>query len=68
VITGHTHLPAVRKTADGLVTINTGSFCPPLGAYAVDVGEDELRVRKIETRNGEYRTGGVVAEFPLARD
>jgi hypothetical protein len=42
-----------------VTVINTGSFCPPLGACAVDLTDGELQVRTVELRAGEFRPGGV---------
>jgi predicted phosphodiesterase len=66
VLAGHTHRPGVWRTAGDITVINTGSFCPPLGGYAVDLGEGRLRVRRITARNREFRVADTVAEFPLA--
>ena len=52
---------------DGLVVINTGSYCRPLTGTAVDITESAVIVRAIEPRNGEFHLGEKVAEFPLAR-
>ena len=51
---------------DGVTVINTGAFCPPGGSYAVDLAAGKLTVRDIVRRGGEFRVGGIVAEFPLA--
>lgn len=66
VLCGHTHRPGIWSDG-GVTVINTGSFCPPFGGYAVDIFADALVVRRIEPRNGEFRAGERVAEFPLAR-
>jgi predicted phosphodiesterase len=66
VLCGHTHRPGIWSGHAGITVINTGSFCRPLGGYAVDVFEHELRVRQIDQRGGEFRAGEVVATFPLA--
>lgn len=66
VILGHTHRPAIRRIPGGPVVINTGSFCPPFGGYAVDVLPGRLRVRRITPRGAEFHPGDAVAEFPLA--
>jgi predicted phosphodiesterase len=65
VVAGHTHRPGVWPTPGGITLINTGSFCPPLGACCVDLDADKVSVRRIESRHGEFRPGGVMAEFPL---
>ena len=46
--------------------INTGTFCPPFGAHAIDVTPGRLVVRAIVERGGEFHPAAVVAEFPLA--
>jgi predicted phosphodiesterase len=65
IILGHTHRPAIRRAGD-LTIINTGTFCPPFGAYAVDLTPGRLAVRRIIERAGEFHPGDTVAEFPLA--
>ena len=66
ILTGHTHRPGVWRTPAGVVVINTGSFCPPTGGYAVDLAPARLTVRRIESRAGEFHPGPTVAEFALA--
>jgi predicted phosphodiesterase len=66
VLCGHTHRPGIWPIASGVTVVNTGSFCPPLGGYAVDVTEDRLVVRRVDFRRGEFRAGEAVATFPLA--
>jgi len=66
-VVGHTHLPGVW-TRDNLVVINTGSFCPPFGAYAVDVSPREVVVRRIRRSQGRFVLGRVVARFALASE
>ncbi len=66
VLTGHIHRPGVWTSPRGLVSINTGSFVPPLGGYAVDIAPPALTVRRVELRRGEFHAGERVAEFPLA--
>jgi len=65
VLIGHTHRPGVWRHPRGTVVINTGSFCPPLGGFAVDLTETRLAVRRIEPRAGEFRAGETVAEFAI---
>jgi predicted phosphodiesterase len=65
VIAGHLHRTQIRRDASGIVTINTGSFCPPLGGYAVDLIAGRLIVRRVERRQGGFHAGAAVAEFPL---
>ncbi len=66
VVCGHTHRPGLTRLPDGVLVINTGSFCPPLGGRVVDLAADQLTVRTLERRGGEFHAGAVVAEFPLA--
>jgi predicted phosphodiesterase len=66
VISGHTHRPGIWPAAEGVTVINTGSFCPPLGGYVVDLTDERIAVRSVELRSGEFRPGDVVTEFPLA--
>jgi predicted phosphodiesterase len=66
ILSGHTHRPGIWRGLVGVTVINTGSFCPPLGGYAVDLEENRLAVRRVDVRAGEFRPGEVVAEFPLA--
>lgn len=66
VVCGHTHRPGIWRMPDGLVVINTGSYCPPLGATVVDVSATAVTVREVTVQGGEFRPGGTVAEFPLA--
>jgi predicted phosphodiesterase len=65
VIIGHTHRPAIHRFPDGLVVINTGSFCPPLGGFAVDLAPGALTVRRVALERGEFRSGETVAQFAL---
>jgi predicted phosphodiesterase len=66
VVAGHTHRPGIWRMLADVTVINTGSFCPPLGGYAVDLASESVAVRRVELRAGEFRAGEVVAEFPLA--
>lgn len=65
IIVGHTHLPGVWIPSD-IVVINTGSFCPPFGSYAVDVSAEQIVVRKVCRQDGCFALGRVVAAFALA--
>lgn len=65
VVIGHSHRPGVWRHPRGTVVINTGSFCPPLGAFTVDLRGPHLHVRRIEPRRGEFRLGETVAEFEV---
>ncbi len=66
VLTGHIHRPGMWTSAHGVTSINTGSFVPPLGGYAVDVTAGRLTARRVELRRGEFHPGERVADFPLA--
>jgi predicted phosphodiesterase len=66
ILLGHTHRPGIWRRPDGLFVINTGSFSRPLGGYVVDLLPQRLIVRRVVSRGSEFRTGAVVAEFPLA--
>jgi predicted phosphodiesterase len=65
VMIGHTHKPGVWRMTSGLVVINTGSFTQPFGALAAEVEPGAIRVRKVESRGGEFHPGRTVAEFTL---
>ncbi len=65
-IMGHVHRPGFWRCPSGLVVLNTGSFCRPLGAAAIDLSPDRLVLRRIECRRGEFRPGPMIAEFALA--
>jgi hypothetical protein len=62
---GHTHRPGIWRMRDGVTVINTGSFTRPWGAFAVDLGGDELVVRRIEAGGGGFRAGAVRARLAL---
>ena len=63
---GHTHRPGFWRTSSGVTVINTGSFCRPLGGCAIDLVDDRVTVRRIESRGGVFRVGDPVAAFSLA--
>jgi predicted phosphodiesterase len=65
VLVGHTHRPGVWTRSD-LVIINTGSFRPPFGCYAVDVSAPQIVVRQVVHAGGGFTLGRVVAAFALA--
>ncbi len=67
VLIGHTHKPGVWRMPNGIVVINTGSFCRPFGALAADVTGGRLTVRKINFAAGQFRPGDTVEEFSLSR-
>ena len=66
ILVGHTHRPRIERAPNGVIVINTGSFCPPFGGYVVDVTPGQLTVRSVKTQSGEFRVGDRVAEFALA--
>lgn len=66
VLTGHTHRPGAWRLCDSGVLINTGSFCPPFGGWAVDLTATHVTARQVVRRNDEFRLGDKMAEFPLA--
>jgi len=66
IIKGHTHRSGVWRCRDGRVVINTGSFCGPFTSQAVEIQGDQLRVRSIIQRAGEFRLGAPTAAFTLA--
>jgi predicted phosphodiesterase len=65
IVIGHTHAPGVWKTASGIVVVNTGSFCRPLGAMVAEVSAGSIRIRRIEATRGEFHPGSPVAEFSI---
>lgn len=65
-ILGHVHRPRLWRTKDGLIVLNTGSFCPPLGAAAVDLLPGRLIFRGVTRQRGEFHPGAIIAEFALA--
>ncbi|HTB80002.1 MAG TPA: metallophosphoesterase [Opitutaceae bacterium] len=66
LITGHTHRPGIVHTPGGLIILNTGSFCAPARACAVDLTPDRLLLRRIITRGGALHFGKTLAAFALA--
>jgi predicted phosphodiesterase len=66
IVIGHTHKPGVWRMASGVVVVNTGSFCRPLGAMAVEIGPKSLQVRRVEPRKGRFFPGPKVADFTLS--
>ena len=67
-VMGHTHRPGAWRTRDGVVLLNTGSFCPPLGCACADVTAEKITLRRITRRGGEFHPGAVLAEFALATE
>lgn len=68
ILIGHTHRPGLWRTGPGVVVINTGSFCAPLGGLAVDLTAERLVIRRIVARAGAFHPGAALAEFSLAAD
>jgi predicted phosphodiesterase len=66
IVVGHTHRPGYWRQPDGLLVLNTGSFCLPLGARVVEVAADHLTLRAVAARGGEFHPGERLAEFALA--
>lgn len=62
---GHFHRAAVL-TRGGRLFCNTGGYVGGTGALVVDVGEDEVVVRKVVEESGEFRMGEVTKRFPLS--
>jgi predicted phosphodiesterase len=65
VVFGHVHFPGVWLRG-GRTIINTGAFCPPLGALMVDLKDARVQVRRVDFRGKEFRPGALVADFALA--
>lgn len=63
---GHTHRAGVWKTRSGIVVINTGSFCGPLGPMLAEITEDRIVVRHVASRRGAFHPGAEVANFSLS--
>lgn len=67
VVLGHTHRPGIWIRTNGVMILNTGTFCPPFGSWAVDLELDAIAWRRIERRRGEFHAGPVQQRFSLAR-
>jgi predicted phosphodiesterase len=65
IVIGHTHKPGVWRTPSGVIVVNTGSFCRPFGAMAAEITGDGIRIRRLESRGGDFHPGPSVAEFSL---
>lgn len=65
VVVGHTHWPGVWIRSNTVI-INTGSFRPPFGCYAVDASPEQIVVRRVRSSDGRFALGRVVAVFALA--
>jgi hypothetical protein len=63
---GHIHRPGVVQAPGGLTIINTGSFCAPAKACAIDLTEEKLILRRIVSRGGGFCFGETLATFALA--
>jgi predicted phosphodiesterase len=66
IVVGHTHRPGAWRTPSGVVVLNTGSFCRPLGGCVVDLAGERVTVRRIVSRAGAFYPDAVMAEFSLA--
>jgi len=66
-VMGHTHRLGITPTRDGILIINTGSFCPPTSPGVVDITSDRIVLRSVIRRSNEFRLGPAIAEFALAR-
>ncbi len=64
VIVGHTHRPGVWHN-HGCTVINTGSYLPMLGRFAVDFEADTVTVRKVVFRRQRFHMGHTVARFRI---
>lgn len=65
VVIGHTHRPGVWRMPDGLVVINSGSFCRPFGGFVTELSPAALHVRRVDCIRDEFRPGETIAKFPL---
>jgi predicted phosphodiesterase len=66
LLMGHTHHPGIVQAPGGLTVINTGSFCAPSSACAVDLTAEKLILRRIVSNGGVFRFGETLATFALA--
>ena len=66
-VMGHTHRLGITRGPNGLIVINTGSFCPPSTGGVVDISETHIRLRVVVRQGREFRLGQTIAEFALAR-
>ncbi len=62
-VMGHTHRAGVWRTRSGIMVLNTGSFCTPIGPAALDIEGEKLTLREIVRRRGEFRLGAIRAEL-----
>jgi predicted phosphodiesterase len=66
LLMGHTHRPGIVQAPGGFTIINTGSFCAPSKACAVDLTAEKLILRRIVSDGGGVRFGATLATFALA--
>ncbi|HEU5078330.1 MAG TPA: metallophosphoesterase [Opitutaceae bacterium] len=66
IVAGHTHSQGFWQQPDGIIVVNTGCFCVGRTALAVDLVGEQVRIRRIERRLGEFRLGPLVNQFTLA--
>lgn len=67
LIIGHTHKPDI-STQGATTVLNSGSFFPWPGTYAIDIESDGIRVRKVHKRNGEFVASEPIRQFKLSID
>lgn len=65
LVMGHTHRAGVWEQARGTAVVNTGSYCHPFGAAAVDLDGDSLSFRPVVRQNGEFRLTRNARRLPL---
>lgn len=65
VVTGHVHFPGVWRRGAGPTIINTGSFFRPLGGNLVDVFDDHVEVRRINSVDEGFVPGRLLATISL---
>jgi len=62
VLVGHTHKPEIVTHSEATV-INTGSFFPWPGAFAVDITEESIEVFAIRKRRNAFSIGKRISEI-----
>ncbi|GAB5562805.1 MAG: hypothetical protein SynsKO_44520 [Synoicihabitans sp.] len=65
ILTGHVHFPRVWRRGPQTV-INTGAFSGPLGAFAVDILNGVVTVRRVTQQDQRWQPGKVVTAITLA--
>ncbi|HZZ57320.1 MAG TPA: hypothetical protein VFE31_05780, partial [Opitutaceae bacterium] len=65
IIAGHIHWSGIWRRRQGPTVVNTGAFCRPFHALAVDWRGDTLLVRRVAERGGLFYPGPAVAELHL---